>query len=121
MSDVIPGQMRCAKCGFVLVRNVLYMQSGTIGAGNSETEPCPNKCGPLWPMTWEQEAHDLEGRCIEQMNRATAAEADNERMRACLLAMADADDVGSGSLKTAAYDVVLNCITADVLKTRFGR
>lgn len=54
----VPGVMRCAKCNFALVRTNLYVQSGTTGQGHNETEPCPNGCGPLWPVTWEQEARE---------------------------------------------------------------
>lgn len=57
-SDLIPGKMRCAKCDFSLIRTTLNVTSGTAYAGGSETEPCPNGCGPLWPITWEQEARD---------------------------------------------------------------
>ena len=60
-----PGQMRCAKCKFELTRRTLFVQSGTVGAGTSETEPCPNGCGPLWPVTWEQEARG----CYVAMDR----------------------------------------------------
>lgn len=74
-ADRVPGMMRCAKCSFVLVRNVLHAQSGAITAGGNETEPCPNGCGPLWPMTWRQHAEDMAARCEEQMARAVAAEA----------------------------------------------
>lgn len=52
-ADVVPGVMRCAKCSFQLHRTNLYMGSGTTGHGDSKTEPCPNGCGPLWPVTWE--------------------------------------------------------------------
>lgn len=54
----IPGVMRCAKCAFRLVRTILYMGSGTAGPGGNETEPCPNGCGPLWPVTWEEDARE---------------------------------------------------------------
>jgi hypothetical protein len=74
-ADVVPGMMRCAKCSFVLVRNVLHAQSGAITAGDNKTEPCPNGCGPLWPMTWRQNAEDMALRCEEQVARAVAAEA----------------------------------------------
>ncbi|MGP5283034.1 hypothetical protein ACTXNJ_17840 [Pseudomonas helleri] len=56
--DFVPGCMRCAKCNFRLQRVNLYMGSGTTGPGDSKTEPCPNGCGPLWPITWEQEARE---------------------------------------------------------------
>lgn len=57
-SHLVPGQMRCAKCGFGLTRTNLYVNSGTTGPGDSKTEPCPNGCGPLWPVTWEQWAKE---------------------------------------------------------------
>lgn len=55
-ANLVPGRMRCAKCEFVLTRVNLYVNSGQVGAGSNETEPCPNGCGPLWPVTWQQEA-----------------------------------------------------------------
>lgn len=66
----IPGQMHCAKCKFQLTKKVLCMDSGTIGAGDNKTGPCPNGCGPLWPVTWkqaDQENQEIIGRlCDEQ-------------------------------------------------------
>lgn len=56
--NLVPGVMHCAKCKLRLHRTTLYMGSGTTGAGDSKTEPCPNGCGPLWPVTWEQEARE---------------------------------------------------------------
>lgn len=52
-SDLVPGVVRCAKCSFQLARTNLYLGSGTTGPGDSKTEPCPNGCGPLWPVTWQ--------------------------------------------------------------------
>lgn len=57
-ANLVPGVMHCAKCEFRLHRVALYMGDGTTGAGDSKTEPCPNGCGPLWPVTWEQEARE---------------------------------------------------------------
>lgn len=54
----VPGVLRCARCNYVLTRSKLCPRNGTIGPGTSETEPCPNGCGPLWPMTWEQWARE---------------------------------------------------------------
>lgn len=51
--DLVPGVMRCAKCAFQLHRTNLYLGSGTTGPGDSKTEPCPNGCGPLCPVTWQ--------------------------------------------------------------------
>lgn len=53
---IAPGIMRCAGCGFVLTKNSINMAAGTITAGDSKTEPCPNGCGPLWPVTWKEQA-----------------------------------------------------------------
>ena len=50
-----------------------------------------------------------------------ALQADADRMRECLHVMAEADGVGSGSLKTAAYDVVMNLVPAETLQVRFAR
>lgn len=74
-SDLVPGTMRCAACKFRLVRSTLNLQSGTIGSGGNESEPCPNGCGPLWPVTWEQEAREgwVWGEAL--FDRAIAAEA----------------------------------------------
>ena len=55
---VVPGKMRCAKCGFVLQRVVLNVTSDTVSAGDNKTEACPNGCGPLWPVNWEQYAKE---------------------------------------------------------------
>lgn len=55
-SVIAPGIMRCAGCGFVLTKNNINMAAGTITAGDSDTEPCPNGCGPLWPVTWKEQA-----------------------------------------------------------------
>jgi len=59
-SDVVPGQMRCAKCDLLVIRTDLCISSGVAAPGNNITEPCPNGCGPLWPVTWEQRAREAE-------------------------------------------------------------
>ncbi|MFZ4167612.1 DUF551 domain-containing protein [Enterobacter ludwigii] len=58
-SVIAPGKMRCAGCGFVLTKNNINMNAGTITAGDSKTEPCPNGCGPLWPVTWKEQAIEM--------------------------------------------------------------
>lgn len=63
---LVPGVMRCAKCNFVVNRVSLNVRSGTITAGDSKTEPCPNGCGPLWPVTWEQDARE----CMQRLEAA---------------------------------------------------
>lgn len=70
--DVCPGMMHCAKCKFVLTRVKLFVNTGDSGAGDNKTEPCPNGCGPLWPMTWQQralEAEEAHGKLLDaQLN-----------------------------------------------------
>lgn len=50
----------------------------------------------------------------------TRLRAENDRIRGCLIVMSAAE-VGGGSFRTAAYDVALNCVDADTLRTRFAR
>ncbi len=57
-ASLVPGVMHCARCDFQLTRTTLYVNSGMTGPGDSKTEPCPNGCGPLWPVTWESYAKD---------------------------------------------------------------
>jgi hypothetical protein len=72
--DLVPGKMHCARCKFSLIRKNLYVNSGTVGAGSNETEPCPNGCGPLWPVTWEQEAREGYEFIEKLFERAKTAE-----------------------------------------------
>ncbi|WP_141234411.1 MULTISPECIES: hypothetical protein [unclassified Pseudomonas] len=53
----VPGQARCAECKFQLSRFTLYLD-GTTGPADNNPEPCPNGCGPLWPVTWKQRADE---------------------------------------------------------------
>lgn len=73
-NDLVPGELHCAKCKFRLSKRVLNMQAGTVHCGTSKTEPCPNGCGLLWPITWEQEAREGYLLVDQLFNRAIAAE-----------------------------------------------
>lgn len=75
-SDLVPGIVRCAKCQFQLVRSNLNMHDGTVTAGDSKTEPCPNGCGPLWPVTWETWAREgwAEAERLHLENAALSAQ-----------------------------------------------
>lgn len=73
-ANLVPGVVHCAKCNFRLNRVTLYMGNGVVAAGGVETEKCPNGCGPMWPVTWEQEAHDAYKTAESQMDRALIAE-----------------------------------------------
>ena len=90
-TDLYPGVMRCAKCDFQLVRAVLSVQSGQIHAGDSKTEPCPNGCGPLWPVTYKEYAKQAMDSADAMADRAIAAEKEVETLRAALAATSGAD------------------------------
>lgn len=78
---IAPGIMRCAGCGFVLTKNSINMVAGTITAGDSKTEPCPNGCGPLWPVTWKEQAiemRDSSEQWFEELQEARKRIADME-------------------------------------------
>jgi hypothetical protein len=77
---LVPGAVHCARCNFRLSRVTLYMGNGAIGPGGSETEQCPNGCGPMWPVTWKQEAEDAYKTAESQFERAKAAE---DQLDAC--------------------------------------
>lgn len=66
--------MHCARCGFRLVRAVLQASTGLVAAGDSSPARCPNSCGPLWPVTWEQEAREAQRLAEQLLDRAVAAE-----------------------------------------------
>lgn len=74
MPDYVPNMLRCAKCNFELERFTLNANTGAVGIGTNEPEHCPNGCGPLWRVTWEQEAQYLGKRMNEWADRAIAAE-----------------------------------------------
>jgi hypothetical protein len=81
--DVVPGKVRCAKCGFVLLRTNLYMGNGTTGPGSEETEPCPNDGTPLLPVSWEHEAREAWAMAEQQFDRAKALEVALVELVAC--------------------------------------
>lgn len=52
------GVLHCAKCG---------LHATLIGKAYAQAKEdgCPNGCGPLWPLAWEQHAEKLEARVSE--------------------------------------------------------
>lgn len=80
-SAVVPGVMHCARCKFRLQRVNLYVNNGTVGAGDNAPESCPNGCGPLWPVTWEQEAREGYKLTEDLFERAKRAEDTLDDMR----------------------------------------
>lgn len=58
-SGIAPGILRCTECSFVQTKNIISVTAETITTGNSESEPCPNGCGQLQPVTWKALAIQL--------------------------------------------------------------
>ena len=94
-SVIAPGIMRCAKCSFVLTKNSINMSAGTITAGDSKSEPCPNGCGPLWPVTWREkalQARDDSEQWFEDFQTAKKRIAELERFRTAYMEWSDKTD-----------------------------
>lgn len=87
---VVPGVMRCAKCSFVLHRVTLHTMDGSASAGDNRSEPCPNGCGPLRPMTWKRQARELQERLEACVVEGRASEA---LLREACTVIDDLDDV----------------------------
>jgi len=85
----VPGMLKCAKCGFVLISANLNAQDGTVTARDT-TEHCPNDGAPMWRVSERESGNDMADRADEQMRRALAAEAelDEERQESARLALA---------------------------------
>lgn len=80
-ASFVPGMMRCAKCAFVLTRVNLHVNHGTTSAGDNATEPCPNGCGPLWPMTWQDYADGTDAAVTRYLDERGATLAECARLR----------------------------------------
>lgn len=89
--DLAPGQMRCPRCNFRLIRSALNTKTGAISDGSSQSEPCPNGCGPLWPVTWREEAQDLAHVAHTANERTSAAKRKVQVLRKALIALVGAD------------------------------
>ena len=61
----VPGQWRCAKCGFGLIQANLNARDGTVTARDEPGDKCPNDGAPLWRVTWKE-------RCLESEERLGA-------------------------------------------------
>ncbi len=80
----VPGSWRCAKCGFVLTKSILYAKSGGIAPDLGQAEPCPNDGEPMERETWKGDAMRLADRCIEMGQRERAlVETFTARARNC--------------------------------------
>lgn len=82
--DRAPGQMRCPRCNFHLVLSAL-------SDGGAQSEPCLNGCGPLWPITWREEAQERANAAYAANERTLAAERKVQVLRKALIALVGAD------------------------------
>ncbi|TXH46286.1 MAG: hypothetical protein E6Q97_29835 [Desulfurellales bacterium] len=111
-ASIVPGVMHCAKCNFELTRVTLYMGNGAVGPGDSNTEPCPNGCGPMWPVTWESRAR-------EQMAVAERFFDEKQKAEAELAALREAIFQAPHGVQCAVvggYDYPCNCWKRDALR-----
>jgi len=62
--NLAPGVLHCAKC---------ELHATLIGKAYTQAKEdgCPNGCGPLWPLTWDQHVQRLEARIAELQTEAT--------------------------------------------------
>lgn len=58
-SGIAPGILRCTECSFVQTKNIISVTADIITTVESESEPCPNGCGQLQPVTWKALAIQL--------------------------------------------------------------
>lgn len=77
----VPGLWQCAKCKFQLVQANLNADDGSVTSRDQPGDRCPNCNVPLWRVSERDAGNDMVERCEEWMKRATAAEAELERLR----------------------------------------
>ncbi|HIC1279372.1 TPA: hypothetical protein ACWZ83_004107 [Klebsiella variicola] len=87
-SGVAPGILRCTECSFVQTKNIISVTADTITTVESESEPCPNGCGQLQPVTWKALAIQLMfttkqglSDLLEAKNRIAELEREHEHLR----------------------------------------
>lgn len=61
-AQYVPGLFRCAKCNCHLIASNLNENSGNISA-NNDPQKCPNKCGPMWKVTWKENSDAMTENC----------------------------------------------------------
>jgi hypothetical protein len=80
-AEQIPGVCYCPLCNFILVKNVLYTKSGTIGVDNTPfVERCPNDGQIMKPQTYKKAYEEMVSMCEQQVKRAVEAELKLEQL-----------------------------------------
>lgn len=73
----VPGHLECKKCGCLLISKTMYMKSGTIGM-NNKPETCPNGCGPMWKVTWQDHSKKLAEQAEKMFEKIRILEGTHE-------------------------------------------
>jgi hypothetical protein len=69
----VPGVLKCAKCGCVLITTNLHADTGQFSA-NNDPQRCPNDCGPMWRRTEREAGNELCDRLDSMNDKLKAAE-----------------------------------------------
>lgn len=86
-----PGVWKCAKCNFRLLQANLNAADGTVTVRDAPGDKCPNCEGPLWRVSWKDEANENLDIGEQQVARAVAAEARAEKAEDALAALSGQD------------------------------
>lgn len=81
----VPGLLKCAKCGFTLIKTNLHVQTGNFSA-NNEPDHCPNDGAPLWRVSERDAGNEMVDRAAEMSDELL-------RLRAAMTALRDDESV----------------------------
>lgn len=117
-SGVAPGILRCTECSFVQTKNIISVTADTITTVESESEPCPNGCGSLQPVTWKALAIQLmftTKQGVSELQEAKKRISELESFRTAYMEWGDKTDWVQGDKR---FDVLIpwGKHRADVLK-----
>ena len=84
-----PGVWRCAKCQLKLIAQTLGVSGA---AGDTAPQPCPNHCGPMWRVSWADEARGAIDAYDREFDAHKAAVADRDELLRILETM-DTDNL----------------------------
>jgi hypothetical protein len=77
----VPGEWKCAKCGFGVTCSTLSAHDGSIRP-NEAPQQCANGCGPLWRVTERDRRREAYGVIDQWAERAESAERDRDHWKA---------------------------------------
>ena len=77
----IPGELKCAKCDFVLIKTSLNVSLGSMTADNSP-DNCLNCDVPMWRVSWKGRAEESMNLVEEQSLKMQTLQAEIEKLKA---------------------------------------